>query len=153
MIVRLALMLCTAVSLAACDNASTGEPGGPLRSDTAVVPQGDDAANDLAANAGGLPEAGPTPRFAGLWAADDRSCQSAAWRISDAMLRAPDGASCSFNRVTEVEGGYDIQATCTGKGEAMADTLKLRFAEGTQALMVESQSLAKTSLAYCGKPA
>ena len=150
---RLAIWSLVALAVAACDNPPTGEPGGPLRSDTSVNTAIQEEATPSVANAGGLPEPGPGPRFVGRWAADEKSCQAAAWQFTDSLLRTPAGSTCSFNRVDEVDGGYDISATCTAEGPPTSDTLKLRFAESAKALMFESDTIADAGLLFCGRDA
>ena len=90
-------------------------------------------------------------RFVGLWAADVKSCSSATWRFSETSLRAPAGSHCTFSKVTPVPGGYDIAATCTADGPAKPETIKLRFAESAQAMLVDSDTIAGVGLIYCGR--
>jgi len=150
--VRRALWTTAALALAACDNATpTGQPDGPLRTDNAAV---ETTANSATASeAGDLPEIGPGPRFVGKWAANEEMCQAQAWQFTDSTLRTPAGSSCSFNRVTEVDGGYDIQATCTAEGPPTSDTLKLRFEEEAKGMRFESDTVADSSLVFCGRDA
>lgn len=103
--------------------------------------------------AGDLPPQGPGPRFVGQWAANQQSCQSNAWQFTETTLRTPAGSVCSFNRVTEVPGGYDIQATCTAEAPPTSDTLRIRFAESADSMLFESESIADTGLVYCGREA
>ncbi len=150
---RLALLSLAGLALAACDNIPTGEPSGPIRSDSEANVVAEESANTATAEAGDLPPPGPGPRFVGNWAADSKSCQSAAWRFTDSLLQTPTGSTCSFNRVTEVDGGYDISATCTAQGPPASDTLRLRFAEGPKSLMIESEVIGDAGLAFCGREA
>ena len=145
-----ALVCAGALALAGCDAAPpTGEPGGPIRTDNeAAEPQAEEI---NVAEAGDLPEAGPGPRFVGMWAADEQKCETTAWQFTETMLNTPAGSSCSFNRVTEVPGGYDIQATCSAEGPPTSDTLKLRFAESADAMMFESETIADAGLVFCGR--
>lgn len=151
------IVACLAV-LAACNKSpSRGEPAGPLSEPSGPIATGRAADNKvtgseaIAVRAGDLPAPGPLPRFIGKWAADQKSCQSAAWRFTDSTLRTPAGSSCSFNRVTEVPGGYDIQATCTAEGPPTADTLTVRFAESAKAMLFNSKTIADSGLVFCGR--
>jgi hypothetical protein len=141
--------------LAACNKGAPAgeEPSGPLK--TAEPPAGENIANMVSdlppQQSGDLPEPGAGPRFVGKWAADEKSCQSAAWQFTDSTLRTPAGANCSFDQIIEVPGGYDIQATCKAKGAPVPDTLKLRFAESAKALLFESKTLGSPGLIYCGR--
>ena len=145
-------LVAAALALSACDSSvPTGEPGGPLRTDNAAVET--DSNSATVAQAGDLPEAGPGPRFVGKWAANQGMCESAAWQFTDSTLRTPAGSSCSFNRVTQVDGGYDVQATCTAEGPPTSDTLKLRFVEELKGMMFESESITDTGLVFCGRDA
>jgi len=101
--------------------------------------------------AGDLPPPGVGPRFVGRWAADERSCQSAAWQFTQSSLRTPAGSSCSFTQVTEVAGGYDIDAVCTAESAPAPDALKIRFAESAKAMLFESKTIADSGLVYCGR--
>ena len=150
---RLLVAAAFAAAIAGCDNAPTGSgPSGPVG---AGGPVGANAANTILPvdpqEAGDLPEQNEGLRFIGMWAADDKSCEAAAWRFTETALRTPAGSQCSFNRVTEVQGGYDIQATCTAEGPPTSDTLKLRFAVLTKAMMFESRTIADTPLVFCGR--
>ncbi|HET9810719.1 MAG TPA: hypothetical protein VFP53_03360, partial [Sphingomicrobium sp.] len=160
---RLNLVLLASASIAACNQAPvTQEPDGPIRTDERNVTANGDVTLDSDASdstpaenkvrqAGDLPEPGAGPRFVGKWAADMKSCTSSAWQFTETSLTTPAGSSCSFNRVTEVPGGYDIQATCTAEGPPAGDTLKLRFAESAKALLFESNVIADTGLIFCGR--
>ena len=151
---RSALFAAALVALAGCDAGSppAEDPSVPVG---AGGPIADNAANATdgvsAADAGDLPEANEGLRFIGKWAADERSCQTAAWQFTSTTLRTPAGSACSFNRVTEVPGGYDIQATCTAEGPPTSDTLQIRFAESAKAMLFESQSIADSGLVFCGR--
>lgn len=144
-----------AVALFACDSAPTSsEPGGPVGSGGPVGANADTTAEEVSPlGAGDLPKAGEGLRFIGKWAADQQSCESAAWQFTETTLRTPAGSACSFNRVTEVPGGYDIQATCTAEAPPTSDTLKLRFAESAEALLFESDTIADAGLVFCGRDA
>jgi len=150
---RLLAAAVLAIAIAGCDNgAMEAGPDGPVG---AGGPVGENAANAAAPlepeEAGDLPRESEPLRFLGTWAADDRACQSAAWRFTPTTLQTPAGASCSFNRVTEVQGGYDIQATCSAGGQPASDMLKLRFSVLVKAMLVESRTLGDAPLVYCGR--
>ena len=144
-----------ALLLAACNNAPAGhEPSGPIRTDDTISnAPANVAAQVESGQAGDLPPPGTAARFVGKWAADQKSCKSAAWQFTDSTLRTPDGSSCSFNRVTEVPGGYDIQATCPAKGEAVSDSLTIRFAESAKAMLFTSKTMGSPGLVFCGRDA
>ncbi len=129
-----------------------GEPSGPIASgrasgDSNTMSEGE----TKAATAGELPPPGPAPRFIGKWAKDQQSCQAAPWQFTDSTLRTPEGDNCSFNRVSPVAGGYDIQATCSVKGVPSADVLQIRFAESAKAMLFSSKSIRQSGLVYCGR--
>jgi hypothetical protein len=157
----LSFLFCAAV-LGACNKGpATGEPSGPVgaapsgpistgRADTNNSVTGGEA---VAVQAGTLPPPGPVPRFVGRWAADQKSCASAAWQFTQTTLRTPSGSSCSFGQVTEVPGGYDVKATCTAEGPPVPDTLQIRFAESAKAMLFSSKSIADTGLVFCGRDA
>jgi hypothetical protein len=151
--VRFTLAVAAALALSSCDNAPPGDnPGGPVGAGGPIG--GNDAANAVAVqpqDAGDLPQASEGLRFIGNWAADERSCEAKAWQFTQTTLKTPAGSACSFNRVTEVPGGYDIQATCTAEGPPSSDTLKIRFAESAKAMLFESQSIADSGLVFCGR--
>lgn len=150
---RLLAATALAIAVAACDDPPRESgPGGPVG---AGGPVGGNAANATAPvepeEAGDLPRENEPVRFLGTWAAGDSACKSEAWRFTPTTLQTPTGASCSFNRVTEVHGGYDIQATCTAQGRPTSDTLKLRFSVLVKAMLLESQTLGDSPLVYCGR--
>ncbi len=156
---NVSILGCLAI-LAACGKGpSTGEPNGPVgvapngpvatgRADTNNIVTGGEA---TAVQADELPPPGPSPRFIGNWAADQKSCGSRAWQFAATTLRTPAGSSCSFTKVTEVPGGYDVQATCTAEGPAAEDVLKIRFAESAKAMLLESRTITDTGLVFCGR--
>jgi hypothetical protein len=88
-------------------------------------------------------------RFVGRWATEARNCRTLAWRFTATSLSTPAGSRCSFTRVTEVPGGYDVAARCTAEGPVVRDTLKLRFAESAKALLFDSHSIADAGLVRC----
>lgn len=143
----MALAIAAAALLAACDNAPAGNaPSAPVAENAAnrveqATPQ----------EAGDLPPPSEGPRFVGRWAADERACSSAAWIFTQTTLRTPAGSRCSFDQVTPVPGGYDIQATCTAEAPPAPDTLTIRFAESAKAMLFESRTIADAGLVFCGR--
>jgi len=89
-------------------------------------------------------------RFVGKWAAKVSGCSTQAWRFTADSLRTPAGSQCTFRKVTEVAGGYDIAARCTAEGPPKNDTLMLRFAESAKALLFESKVISDAGLVRCG---
>ncbi len=150
---RLTLLIASALLAAACGKGpTTGEPNGPLRTDDAITNEAPNAAEQVeSGQAGDLPAPGAVPRFVGNWAKNQQSCHSAVWKFTDSTLRTPDGESCSFNRVTEAAGGYDIQATCSAKGGPQSELLKIRFAESAKAMLLDSKELKNAGLVFCGR--
>jgi hypothetical protein len=152
--VRAALVVALVAALTACDDIvpSGQEPSGPIRT---AEPAGDNAANTAEdtslVQAGDLPRQTEGLRFIGKWAANQQSCETAAWQFTETTLRTPAGSVCSFNRVTEVPGGYDVRATCTAEGPPTSDTLQVRFAESAKAMLFESETIADTGLVFCGR--
>jgi hypothetical protein len=151
--VRLPIIIASVLLVAACGKGpATGEPNGPLRTDDAIANNVPNAAEKVeTGQAGDLPAAGAVPRFVGNWAKDQQSCQSAVWKFTDSTLRTPEGESCSFNRVTEAAGGYDIQATCSAKDGPQSELLKIRFAESAKAMLLDSKELKNAGLVFCGR--
>ena len=146
--------------LAACDDNApgggpngpvAGEPSGPVATGRADTNTGASAGEARAIAAGELPPPGPGPRFVGKWAADQESCESAAWQFTSTSLRTPAGSECIFKQVAEVPGGYDVQATCTAEGPPGEDVLKIRFAESAKAMLFESKMIADSGLVFCGR--
>lgn len=147
-------LLAAAILLAACNKGVPAgqEPSGPVKTEPQAGENVVNMASDLPPQqSGDLPEPSAGPRFVGKWAANEKSCQSAAWQFTASTLKTPEGANCSFDQVTEVPGGYDIEATCKAKGAPAPDTLKLRFAESAKALLFESKTLGSPGLVYCGR--
>lgn len=77
------------------------------------------------------------------------NCSGNAWRFTATSLNTPAGSQCTFRKVTEVSGGYDIAARCTAEGPPAADVLKVRFAESAKALLFESKTIADAGLVRC----
>ena len=150
---RLSLTIASALLIAACGKGPpTGEPNGPLRTDDAIANKAPNASQQVeTGQAGELPAAGATPRFVGNWAKDQQSCESAVWKFTDSTLRTPEGENCSFNRVNETAGGYDIQATCSAKDGPQSELLKVRFAESAKAMLLDSKEMKNAGLVFCGR--
>jgi hypothetical protein len=151
--VRIALIAASIAFIAACSEApSGGDPSGPVG---AGGPIGGNSANRTDGvdppDAGDLPRMTEGLRFVGNWAANRGSCESAAWQFTETTLRTQAGSNCSFNRVTQVPGGYDIQATCTAEAPPTSDTLKIRFAESADGMTFESETIADAGLVFCGR--
>ena len=94
----------------------------------------------------------PTPasyRFVGRWATEARNCSAKAWRFTADRLSTPAGSQCTFHKVSEVPGGYDIAARCTAEGPPRNDTLELRFAASAKALLFDSDVIADAGLVRC----
>ena len=107
-------------------------------------------AKEAAAIAGKLPPPDTKYRYVGRWAATEQLCASGAWRFAPKRLDTAGEVSCSFDSVAQAPGGYDIQATCTAEAPPQPDTIKLRFAESAQAMLVDSHVLPPAGLIYCG---
>ena len=95
-------------------------------------------------------EIAPPFRFAGRWGTNPANCASRAWILTATSLKTTAGAVCSFSKVTEVPGGYDIAASCTAGGPARDERIRLRYAESARALLVESRTLGDVGLTRCG---
>jgi hypothetical protein len=89
-------------------------------------------------------------RFAGRWAASAGNCAGRAWQLTATSITAPGGKACSFSKVTQAPGGYDIAASCTAGGPAKDERIRLRYAESARALLVESRTLGDVGLTRCG---
>ena len=88
-------------------------------------------------------------RFVGRWAAEAPLCEHSAWRFTNSELRSPTGAVCHFSDVRSVDGGYDISARCAAQGPEQEDELRIRFAESTGAMVIESERIADEALIPC----
>jgi hypothetical protein len=111
-----------------------------------------EAAAQAAANGPGtLPAADAGLRFVGRWAPSEGDCTSRAWRFTADALIVDGGPHCSFYKVDEAPGGYDIAAQCPTKEPVHTDLIKLRFAESARAMLVESNAISPMGLIYCGQ--
>ena len=95
------------------------------------------------------PPVSASHRFTGRWASEESDCAHRAWIFTVSSLKTPAGAVCSFSKVSEVPGGYDIAASCTAEGPPRDDMLKLRFAQSARALLFESEIIADAGLMRC----
>jgi hypothetical protein len=109
------------------------------------------ASEDVAVAATPLPTASAGPRFVGIWAPTKAECTTEPWRFTAQALTGPGDHKCSFYKVSKAPLGYDIAATCPAKKPVPTDLFKLRFAESTQTMLVESNAIPPTGLVYCGK--
>lgn len=165
----LVIAISAAAVLGGCNKgSSTGEPNGPVgqppsgpvvssqsgaTSDTNSAASTNAAAELATGSAGDLPPLNEGLRFVGRWAADQRLCESKAWVFTDTSLRTPAGSNCNFEKVTQVPGGYDVQATCTAESPPTADVLHIRFAESAKAMLFDSKTISDTGLIFCGRNA
>jgi hypothetical protein len=95
------------------------------------------------------PPVSASHRFTGRWASEESDCAHRAWIFTVSSLKTPAGSVCSFSKVSEVPGGYDIAASCAAEGPPRGDTLKLRFAQSARALLFESEIIADAGLMRC----
>ena len=146
--------------LAACSqqqdatgNAATATPATPQPSPApAPAPAPSPTPSPVATTEPGKlpPENGAQPRYVGRWAATRQLCDGGAWRFHATHLETAGEVACTFGTVDKVPGGYDIHATCTAEAPPALDTIKLRFAESAQAMLVESNTFKSVGLTYCG---
>lgn len=94
------------------------------------------------------PESAPA-RYVGRWAAKEALCKQGAWKFDERHLATAGEVSCDFSRVTQVAGGYDIEATCHAEGDTTEDRISLRFAESAGAMLVESKIFRPVGLIRC----
>jgi hypothetical protein len=98
---------------------------------------------------GRLPPADAANRYVGRWATRESLCKSGTWRFEPQRLVTAGEVACDFDHVGKVPGGYDIAALCRAEGETSKDTIKLRFAQSAQAMLVQSK-MWDVGLIYCG---
>jgi hypothetical protein len=98
-----------------------------------------------------LPPTGAEPRFVGSWATTDDGCDDPAWIINAHEMHTQGEVSCTFNDVSEIPGGYNVQATCHAEGETTQHDMQLTFAESAQAMMIAGGPWSPDpGLLYCG---
>lgn len=146
---RIGSALGVALLLLACDR----QAGTPAELENAAIseasPPPDADINASLSDLGADPPRPGAPRFAGRWAAEERLCETTAWRFTEGGLNTPAGSVCRFTDVREVPGGYDIAALCTAEAPERADTLRLRFPESAGGMLFESDSIADAGLVRC----
>ena len=161
------LLIGTALLLAACGSKTTGNEANVVDNQAAALNEADQNAamtseTNESQNAsvneaessnglGTLPPADAALRFVGKWATSEANCTSKPWTFTEKAVTASDGPNCSFNKVTNVPGGYDVAAQCPDKQPVHTDLIKLRFAESARAMLVESNAIEPKGLIYCGK--
>lgn len=149
------ILLAAACSGAPQGNVSSAETPSPDASanvsDASPAPStGVAPAEETTVTPGKLPPPDAEYRYVGRWAATEQLCTSGAWRFAPKRLDTAGEVSCAFDSVDKVPGGYDIHANCTAEAPPQPDTIKLRFAESAQAMLVESRVLSSAGLIYCG---
>jgi hypothetical protein len=98
-----------------------------------------------------LPSTGTIPRYVGRWAAREDLCEGGAWTFTRDGAGLEDGPTCHFDSVSEIPGGYHVNATCEQGGKTRQEMATLRFAESARAMLVENlATLPDTGLVYCG---
>ena len=160
---RTSVAIAIVSALAAC-SAQPGPPENQASANEKVVTEANVSGNltevsveepkNQSAEGGGtakLPPANAGLRFVGTWAATKGECASKPWKFSAEALSGPGGPRCSFYKVSEAPGGYDIAANCPAKEPVHTDLIRLRFAESAGGMLVESNAIPPTGLIYCGK--
>lgn len=102
-------------------------------------------------DASALPSAKATLSFVGTWATSQAECETRPWRFREDRLAVAGGPNCSFYKVSEVPGGYDLAAQCPAKKPDPTDLIKLRFAGSDRAMLVESNAISPMGLIKCAK--
>src|SRR5690349_11395050 len=102
------LLISAALALSACGPRTPPEP-------TPDQQAAQEVSDTVEALPHRLPPASAEPRFVGAWATTDEGCADPAWIINAREMHTQGEASCSFNDVREISGGYNVQATCTAE--------------------------------------
>lgn len=98
-----------------------------------------------------LPPPGAEPRFVGLWAASQDMCADPAWRFRPDGVSTQGEVSCSFEQISDIPGGYTVQATCHAEGETTQHQMQITFAESARAMMIADGPWSPApGLVYCG---
>ncbi|GAN00402.1 hypothetical protein U91I_04068 [alpha proteobacterium U9-1i] len=87
-----------------------------------------------------VPSSGPNsaPRYVGLWAASQEMCADPAWRFEPRRISTKGEVSCDLNTVSDIPGGYAIDAACTAEGAlSLHPQMRITFAESAGAMMIE----------------
>ncbi len=135
-------VVCLGIALTACGPAAVQETD-----PEAAAQIGEAQSLERAA----LPAASTEPRYVGLWGASADTCAETAWTIRADSLSTPGEVSCTFDQVSEIPAGYDIQATCTAEGPPESYRMQFSFAESAQALLIAGGPwAAPTALVHCG---
>lgn len=95
----------------------------------------------------------PTPqsaRYVGRWAASEALCLDGAWRFEERRLATAGEVSCTFDRVSPIDEGYDLEATCRAEGPPARETIRLRFPQDANRMRVESKTFPPIELQRCG---
>lgn len=92
---------------------------------------------------------GAPARFVGRWAANPELCRDGAWRFEEKHLATAGEVSCDFDRVTHVADGYDVAARCLAEGVTSEEAIRLRFADTSDAMYVESKTFRAITLERC----
>lgn len=96
-----------------------------------------------------LPAPEATPRYVGRWAANETLCASGVWNFGEHHLATAGEVSCDYAKVTQVPGGYDLEAACLAEGTQTQEVIELRFAESASAMQVESKTFRPVGLIRC----
>lgn len=98
-----------------------------------------------------LPPPGAEPRFIGRWSATADGCSDPAWIFHARQVDTQGEVSCTFQDVTDIPGGYQINAMCSAETAPASYRIQLTFAESARAMMIAGGPWpAPTSLVYCG---
>lgn len=96
------------------------------------------------------PPSAQTPRYVGLWAAEQGMCAEPPWRFEANEISTRGEVNCRFQNVREIPGGYEIDATCTAEAPPAPYQIRLTFAESARAMMIEGGPwTAGASLVFC----
>lgn len=130
------LLLLSAFALAAC-----GQPVEP----PADPPPAETSAASVASELEG-------PRFVGLWAASAEMCEDPAWRFEPREVTTQGHVHCTFSSVTEIPGGYSVNAACNSEGtDSQHPNMEIKFPDAAGAMLIENGPWTDPpALVHCG---
>ena len=95
------------------------------------------------------PEGSAQSFWVGRWAANANLCQGGAWDFTIGGVSTAGEVSCTFERLRDIPGGVEADATCIAQAPPEAHTIRLIYAQPAQALRVEGGPFADIALVRC----
>lgn len=96
------------------------------------------------------PPPNEVPRYVGLWAVSQALCVDPAWLFEAQQISTQGEVHCDLVTVTNIPGGYSIEAMCTAEAPPAPYRLRIAIASAGSMTIEGGPWSQSPSLVYCG---